>query len=646
MVMSNPSDQKPEDRKQVVIYFGLRWKLLIGFTLIFSIVFAIAFYWFYTFASTQALTRIQQDLLDTLNGAAQEVNGDVLAELVKEGKPNKQGEAWLAVANADENETPDLPALRDAAQTNFGKASIIGFSDDPRYQKLMDQLQAIHNIEPRAWPYIFVKTEGERHITYIADLWARYDPSKATPFMFTITSKLSYKGLNELTLRLDSAGNFTPYTDQWGQWVSAYRPIKNTKGMAAIGIDFSADYVYQIQDVIRNQVATAFTVAYLGLFILVFLVSSALTNPIVKLTLATDALGERNYSQNFSRLKFAIRFSDEVVKLTDVFAVMKKNNQNQAANHEAVLNNIADGVLVLNLQGGFLSANPALLSMVSKEDLQEIIAEPLGKTIKWKRKVFSVTTAPVPDVGTVAVFRDETRRYEIERAKDAMLATASHELRTPLTAVMNYLEMLIVFTRMGKTNIELFTEHLNRALENSQRLHRLILAILDQAQIHAGRMELKKQHFSLQEVFETTQQLLNSLIVQKGLSYELTVYPEVPDEIVGDADRLQQVLLNLIGNAIKFTTRGGIRVDVHCQNAETLTIAVADTGPGIPTEQLPDIFEAFRRGSNYTYREHQGAGLGLSIVKEIVTLMNGHISVSSEMGVGSVFTVTIPVILA
>ncbi len=640
------SGQKPKNTKQAIIYFSLRWKLLIGFTLIFSVVFAIAFYWFYTFASTQALTRIQQDLLDTLNGASQEVSGDVLQGLIKEGKPNAQGEAWLAVANADENETPNLPALRDVAQANFGKASMIGFSDDPRYQQLMDQLQTIHNIEPRAWPYIFVKTEGERHITYIADLWARYDPSKATPFMFTITSKKSYKGLYELTLRLDSDGNFTPYTDQWGQWVSAYAPIKNTQGMAAIGIDFSADYVYQVQNAIRSQVVTAFAVAYLGLFVLVFLVSSALTKPIVKLTLATDALGDGDYSQNLSGMKSAGRFSDEIVKLTDVFAVMEKHNKNQAANHEAVLNNIADGVVVLDVQEGFLSANPALLSMVSKEDLQEIITKPLGKTIKWKRKVFSVTTAPVPGVGTVAVFRDETRRHEIERAKDSMLATASHELRTPLTAVMNYLEMLIVLTRMGKANTELFTEHLNRALENSQRLHRLILAILDQAQIHAGRIELKKQRFNLPEILETTRQLLNNLMAQKDLSYELIIHPNVPEEIVGDADRLQQVLVNLIGNAIKFTAQGGIRVVVHYQDAGKLTIAVSDTGPGIPVEQLPDIFEAFRRGSNYAYREHQGAGLGLSIVKEIVTLMNGHISVSSEIGVGSVFTVMIPVVAA
>jgi len=187
-------------------------------------------------------------------------------------------------------------------------------------------------------------------------------------------------------------------------------------------------------------------------------------------------------------------------------------------------------------------------------------------------------------------------------------------------------------------------EHLNRALENSQRLHRLVLAILDQAQIHAGRIVLKKQPFNLPALFETTHKLLGSLISQKNLSYELTFHPDVPAQIVGDPDRLQQVLINLIGNAIKFTAQGGIRVVVHCRDAETLMIEVADTGPGIPQEQLPDIFEPFRRGSDYAHREHQGAGLGLSIVKEIVTMMGGSISVSSEVGAGSVFTVTIPLV--
>jgi len=320
----NVNTQKRKDTKSASIYFSLRWKLLIGFTLIFSVVFAIAFYWFYTFATAQALARIQQDLLDTLKGASQEVDGDTLLAVFKDGKPNAAGEAWLAVANAEEDETPDAASLRKAANANFGQATPGGFSDDPRYQQLMDQLQMIHNIEPRAWPYLFVKAEGERRISYIADLWARYDPTKATPFLFTKSSKRSYNGLNELTLRTDDQGNFTPYTDQWGRWVSAYMPVKNAKGevMGAVGVDFAADYVYEVQDAIRNQVVTAFTMTYLALFALVFLFSGALTGPIVKLTQAAQALGEGDYSQDFSKLSRIGRFSDEIEKLAAVFTVM------------------------------------------------------------------------------------------------------------------------------------------------------------------------------------------------------------------------------------------------------------------------------------------------------------------------------------
>ncbi len=321
----------------------------------------------------------------------------------------------------------------------------------------------------------------------------------------------------------------------------------------------------------------------------------------------------------------------------------EKHNRNQDAYHKTVLNNIADGVLVLDLDGNLLSTNPALLNMIPQKHLKEIIAQPLEKIIKWKHKIFSVNTATVPDVGTVAVFRDETRRHEVERARDALLATISHELRTPLTAIMNYIEMLIVLIRMGQVNTDSFIEYLNRALENSQRLHSLMLDVLDIAQIQAGRMVSKKQSLNLPETFEQVRRLLIPLAEQKELSYELIVHPDVPNEMMGDPMRLRQILLNLVGNAIKFTERGGVKIVVYCDGAEALKIEVADTGPGIPSEQLPDIFEPFRSGSDYALRVHQGAGLGLAVVKQILLQMRGDISVSSEVGVGSVFTAIIPI---
>lgn len=314
-----------------------------------------------------------------------------------------------------------------------------------------------------------------------------------------------------------------------------------------------------------------------------------------------------------------------------------------ASNLEAVLNSIGDGVLVLDLQGQVLSTNPALLRMIPEEQLGKLIAKPLESKIRWKNKFFSITKSPVPEVGSVAIFRDETRRVETERAKDALLATASHELRTPLTAIMNYLEMIQVFIKMGKINTAEFNEYIDHAIENLNRLRGLVNNILDQAQIQAGALELKEKLFNLPTLFEKTHQLLDTLLKQKQLDYSLNIAPDVPFQIKGDPDRLHQVLVNLVGNAIKFTREGGINVKVFLLNKDNLAIEVADTGAGIPDERLPDIFEAFRRGSDYAQREQQGAGLGLSITREIITRMGGEISVASTLGVGSTFTVSIPI---
>jgi methyl-accepting chemotaxis protein len=316
-------DSKTRPRKP--IFISLRWKLLVGFTLLFSIVFALAFYWFYTFATTQALNRIQADLLDTLNGASKSIDAETLVSLAADpGVPNASGEAWLAVANAEEDETTDAAQLREFAAQSFGEKTVIGFSDDPRYQKLMNELQVIHDIEPRAWPYIFIKAEGEQRLTYIADAWARYDPSKAAPFMFTRSSKRSYNGLNKLTQRLDDNNNFTPYTDDFGNWISAYQPILDANGnsVGAVGVDFEADYVYEVQGAIRDRVFTAFVVTYVGLFILVFWVSRTLTRPISNLTVAAARIGEGDYTQDLTEVKPGGRISDEIGTLADVFMIM------------------------------------------------------------------------------------------------------------------------------------------------------------------------------------------------------------------------------------------------------------------------------------------------------------------------------------
>lgn len=335
----NVDTQKRQDVKRPSIYFSLRWKLLLGFTLIFSVVFAVAFYWFYQFATNAALTRIQDDLISTLGGGAAGVNTDELLALAQEGKPNAAGQAWTAVGDASDD--AEAARLTQAAVSTYGQALPGGFSDDPRYQNQLEWLDTIHKIEPRAWPYIYIPGSQPSEIIYVADLWARYDASRAATFMWVHKSKgFSLSGLQELTLRtvpgcigifytnkcfgITTANQFGTYTDNYGSWVSAYMPVKDKSGkiVAAMGIDFEAAYVDQVRQSILNSVFLAFLLTYTSLFVLVFLFSGALTGPIVKLTQAANALGEGDYSQDFSKLNRAGRFSDEIEKLAAVFTVM------------------------------------------------------------------------------------------------------------------------------------------------------------------------------------------------------------------------------------------------------------------------------------------------------------------------------------
>ncbi len=303
-------------------FISLRLKLLVGFTLLFSVVFAAAFYWFYSFATTQAENKIRQDLLDTLQGAAAGADGDELVALAKDGQPNAAGKAWDAVSLAGDD--AEIARLTQEALSGYGQALPGGFSDDPRYQHQMDWLQQVHNVQPQAWPYTYVKGEKEAEVIFVNDLWARYNPQKALTFDYAYVSKdglqgNAYRGLSGLVKK----NNLEIYTDEWGSWISAYTPVQNSKGegVGAIGVDFEADYVRQVQQAIINKVAIAFAITYATLFVLVFLVSRLFTRPIVTLTQVADRIGEGDYAQNLSGLS-RVRFPDEIASLAEVFEIM------------------------------------------------------------------------------------------------------------------------------------------------------------------------------------------------------------------------------------------------------------------------------------------------------------------------------------
>ncbi len=282
------STELKEKSAQKIYFISLRWKLLVGFTLVFSVVFAAVFYWFYTYSDATAVDKIKCDLVNTITGAAKGVNTDELLALAKEGKPNDAG-----------------------------------FSDDPRFQSQLNYLDTVHQIEPRAWPYIYIPGTEKNEIIYVVDLFARYDASRATPFLkHKISKGISLGGLKELTVHTTD-GKFAVYGDEYGSWVSAYTPIRNPQGevIGAMGIDFEADYVNQIRQAILNKIYMAFAISYVVLFSLVFVVSRTLTSPIRRLTRMAEKIGEGNYDQDLTQVVNQ-RFPDEIGTLTSVFGVM------------------------------------------------------------------------------------------------------------------------------------------------------------------------------------------------------------------------------------------------------------------------------------------------------------------------------------
>jgi PAS domain S-box-containing protein len=340
-----------------------------------------------------------------------------------------------------------------------------------------------------------------------------------------------------------------------------------------------------------------------------------------------------------------------------------------------------EGLLVLDLQNRVIDINPAALKLF-RRSASEMIGQPLqlflqnqpmimenfreitntdtevGVTIEGEPRYFAVQISPLRDGrdrlnGRLITFHDVTTRklteQELARARDEaleasrfkseLLARVSHELRTPLNAILGFTEMLQegIYGPLAPAQ----WEPTQKIIESTGFLTRQVNELLDLARLEAGQLYIHEQDMSVREVVQHVHAQMLAWAETKKLHLLSQVADDVPLIIHSDPDRISQILLNLVGNAIKFSEEGIVRQAVSLNNGRLL-IQVSDQGEGISPEMQAIIFEPFKQADGSMTRQHAGAGLGLAIVKQITDLMGGTITLESQVGQGSLFTVCLP----
>ncbi|HQD29634.1 two-component system histidine kinase PnpS [Acetivibrio saccincola] len=444
------------------------------------------------------------------------------------------------------------------------------------------------------------------------------------------------------------------------------RPIENTPLIFYFRYD--REEWAGLMDEFNKIIQLSFLIAIILSLLFGYVLSKTITVPIVNLMHRARKIA----SGDFGRV-LEVKSDDEIGKLTKAFNYMAselKKNLNEVSREknkiETILNYMTDGIIAFNLKGEVIHINPVLKVMLGiKEEwdmnfnefskrydlgvsieeisyLETYKTKEVNTTIgdKYVKVYFAIFTDEnkKPD-GVIAVFHDVTEQQKLDEMRREFVANVSHELRTPLTSIKSYSETLLEGALEDKETATKFLSVIN---SEADRMTRLVKDLLQLSRLDNNQMKWNITKFSLEKLVRDCIQKLEISANEKDQTIECYKIGDVED-VEADRDRIEQVLINILSNAMKYTPKGG-KISIYVGKMySSVYVKVKDSGIGIPKEDLPRIFERFYRTDKARSREMGGTGLGLAIAKEIIEAHNGEISVTSDIGKGTEFTIKLPV---
>lgn len=445
-------------------------------------------------------------------------------------------------------------------------------------------------------------------------------------------------------------------------------------GMTALIFTLLGYILFSIPDLAHHVLALS--IALLIIFILTALWTlSILRRHLLPLTDLLEMIKDLARGHAWRRLDpgasmgMAAQFAQEINRLAERMQKLMEYQHVQDDRLEAVIQHMASGLLFINEQGRVVLTNDKLITLLGwhehyhgslyytaplPETVVEMIRSSFSNDHEEQQEVFvdvgvqrialSVLVAPILDGhgrnrGVVIVFHDITKLKKLEKVRQDFVANVSHELKTPVTSIKGFTETLLDGAMYQEEHLKHFLNIINHEAE---RLNRLVDDLLQLSQIEQGRLIYKWQRVDLGDVVNKSLRVVKGRAEAKKIA--LIFNPsEQEGWVEGDADRLQQIVINLLMNAIQYTPEGGrITISVIPWHKGGYGVSIEDTGMGIPKEEIPRIFERFYRVDRARSRASGGTGLGLAIVKHLVEAHHGEIEVESEPGQGSTFRVYFP----